>query len=90
MKPRRAEELKEWVMCVMKYGLPEGNDLIELIDSENNRYMNTNLCETCQWGCIAECPSNPDIGFGTGIGDDNVIACHNYINREAYAKYQAM
>jgi len=60
----------------------------ELLEKEIMKRKHTNQCLFCVWGCMAECPVNPDVVFGEGVGNDNVIACHNYVNKEAYDKYQ--
>ena len=46
------------------------------------------LCNDCKYGCIAACPITKNVKFGNGLGNDNVIECENYINKEALEKWR--
>jgi len=46
------------------------------------------LCNDCAYGCIAACPITKNVKFGNELGNDNVIECENYINKEALKKWQ--
>ena len=52
-------------------------DELERLSTENKRIKSecVNLCDTCAF-CFAECKGEPI--FGSGIGQDNVIACLHY------------
>jgi hypothetical protein len=36
-----------------------------------------NLCDTCEYGCIAACPCG-EVEWGENVGADNVVGCENY------------
>ncbi len=69
-----------------------GEDLQELIDEAIARQSVKNeevhLCNDCEYGCMAACPITKNVKFGNGQGNDNVIECENYINKEALKKWR--
>ena len=83
-------ELREYVLKHGTGGLLEKpiSDIVDLIDAKIEHEAHTNLCDNCLWLSPAKCPYDPNTVFGKGVGNDNIIACPNYINREAYSKYK--
>lgn len=55
---------------------------------ESTERQLVHLCNDCEYECIAACPITKNVKFGNGQGNDNVIECENYINKEALKKWQ--
>lgn len=96
MDKAKLEELRDWIEPLTGHPTnvgtihqSEAKIIVALIDAEVARQTNINLCDACQWGCMGACPMNHGIEFGCGVGNDNVIVCHNYLNQIAYGKYIA-
>ena len=60
----------------------------EAIARQSVKNKEVNLCNDCEYGCMAACPITENVKFGNGQGNDNVIECENYINKEALKKWR--
>ena len=76
MNPKAPKELKEF-----------GELLKESLKESMERRL-VHLCNDCEYGCMAACPITKNVKFGNGQGNDNVIECENYINKEALNKWR--
>lgn len=58
------------------------------IDIQATKNKETHLCNDCEYWCMEACPITKNVKFGNGLGNENVIECENYINKEALKKWR--
>ena len=76
------------VVAMAEDCLSEIKRLKATIALQTAKNKEVHLCNDCEYGCMAACPITKNVRFGNGLGNDNVIECENYINKEALKKWR--